>query len=62
MRAGIERLNQLMIKVARDRQANTELADQNFLQYQKFLHGPRREAAVWMCFKQFQILKLYKTV
>jgi hypothetical protein len=46
MRAGIERFNQLMIKVARDRQANAELADQNFLQYQKFLHGPRREAAV----------------
>jgi hypothetical protein len=42
---GIERFNQLMIKVARDRQANAELADQNFMQYQKFLHGPR-EAAV----------------
>ena len=34
-----------MIKVARDCQANAELADQNFMQYQKFLHGPR-EAAV----------------
>ena len=34
-----------MLKVARDRQANAELADQNFLQYQNFLHG-RREPAV----------------
>ena len=42
--AGIERFNQLMIKVARDRQANAQLADENFLQYQKFLHGPRQPA------------------
>ena len=43
-RAGIERFNELMIKVAWDRQANAELADQNFMQYQKFLHGPREPA------------------
>jgi hypothetical protein len=42
--AGIERFNQLMIKVARDRQVNAQLADQNFLQYQRFLHGPREPA------------------
>jgi hypothetical protein len=30
--------------VARDCQANAELADQNFMQYQKFLHGPREPA------------------
>jgi hypothetical protein len=33
-----------MIKVARDRQANAEQADQNFMQYQKFLCGPREPA------------------
>ena len=38
---GIQRFNELMLKVARDRQANAQLADQNFLQYQKSLHGPR---------------------
>ena len=43
--AGIQRFNEIMLKVARDRQANAELADQNFLQYQNFLHG-RREPAV----------------
>jgi hypothetical protein len=40
--AGIERFNQHMIKVAQDCQANAQLADQNFLQYQRFLHGPRQ--------------------
>jgi hypothetical protein len=44
--AGIERFNQLMTKVARDCQANAQLADQNFLQYQRFLHGPRPPAVV----------------
>ena len=34
-----------MIKVARDCQANAQLADQNFLQYQRFLHGLRQPAA-----------------
>ena len=34
-----------MIKVApRDCQANAQLADQNFLQYQRFLHGQRQSA------------------
>ena len=42
--AGIERFNQVMIKVARDCQANARLADQNFVQYQRFLHGPREPA------------------
>ena len=44
MQAGIERFNQLMIKVAPDCQANAQLADENFLQYHKFLHGPRQPA------------------
>jgi hypothetical protein len=42
--AGIQRFNEIMLKVARDRQANAELADQNFLQYQKFLHEQREPA------------------
>jgi hypothetical protein len=43
---GIERFNQLMVKVARgDCKANAHLADQNFLQYQIFFfHGPRQAA------------------
>ena len=44
--ADIERFNQLMIKVAPDLQANAQLADQNFLQYQRFFHGPREPAVV----------------
>jgi hypothetical protein len=42
--AGIQRFNENMLKVARDRQAKAELADQNFLQYQNFLHGWREPA------------------
>ena len=42
--AGIERFNQLMIKVAGYCQVNTQLADQNFLQDQRFLHGPGQSA------------------
>jgi hypothetical protein len=42
--SGIQRFNEIMLKVARDCQANAELANQNFLQYQNFLHGQREPA------------------